>query len=48
MKYAKPEIREVSASMVAIKGTQKATVRPLEVGSISLYHFTPNAYEADE
>ncbi len=49
MKYAKPEIREVSVSIAAIKGTQKATVNPIEVGGSSTdYHFTPMAYEADE
>lgn len=47
MKYAKPEIHEVCAPLVAIKGTQKASSIPLESGSTS-YHFTPQAYEADE
>jgi hypothetical protein len=47
MKYAKPEITEAGASLVAIKGTEKASMIPLESGSVS-YHFTPQAYEADE
>jgi hypothetical protein len=47
MKYAKPEISEASAPIVAIKGTMKASSLPLEQGTGS-YPFTPQAYEADE